>query len=399
MTVEDPVAPALETVGDVGAARADVHRGRDRQRGHPLAAGAGRRRRARLARPRVRLPARRAVPGARRRVARSRSPTAATRSTCVAEDAAGNPARVERTVVADGTPPVSGPRHGQRPHDPAVVSDALSGVAGGTLAVRNGRERRSWTCRPTLRDGRLTATVPRRSLPRGLGIRARRDRPRRQRAVGRRHLDEPDARGSARARARSATPAPRCRTGARSRRRAADARRRPARPAGRSSVTSQIRQTGADAGRAHAVRTDAAGASRSPSRPGPSRQLRWCYAGGDGAVGDRRATSRCASPRARRSTRPRACSAAPGPSASPGACGRSAPSFPRAARSSTCRPPRAGAGRPSTPPAPPGAAAAWRAVARFRGTPGRYPVRLRIRREAAFGYELGYSRAVMVTVR
>ena len=41
----------------------------------------------------------------------------------------------------------------------------------------------------------------------------------------------------------------------------------------------------------------------------------------------------------------------------------------------------------------------WRAVARFRGTPGRYPVRLRIRREAAFGYDLGYSRAVMVTVR
>jgi hypothetical protein len=38
-------------------------------------------------------------------------------------------------------------------------------------------------------------------------------------------------------------------------------------------------------------------------------------------------------------------------------------------------------------------------VARFRGTPGRYPVRLRIRREAAFGYELGYSPSVVVTVR
>ena len=41
----------------------------------------------------------------------------------------------------------------------------------------------------------------------------------------------------------------------------------------------------------------------------------------------------------------------------------------------------------------------WRATARFRGAPGRYPVRLRIRREAAFGYDLGYSRAVVVTVR
>ena len=41
----------------------------------------------------------------------------------------------------------------------------------------------------------------------------------------------------------------------------------------------------------------------------------------------------------------------------------------------------------------------WRATARFRGTPGRYPVRLRIRREAAYPYELGRSRVVRVTVR
>ena len=46
-----------------------------------------------------------------------------------------------------------------------------------------------------------------------------------------------------------------------------------------------------------------------------------------------------------------------------------------------------------------GRGGSWHAVARFRGTPGRYPVRLRIRREAAFGYDLGYSRAVVVTVR
>ncbi|HET6548446.1 MAG TPA: hypothetical protein VFG79_08325, partial [Solirubrobacter sp.] len=46
-----------------------------------------------------------------------------------------------------------------------------------------------------------------------------------------------------------------------------------------------------------------------------------------------------------------------------------------------------------------GPKAAWHARARFRGTPGRYPVRLRIRREAAFPYERGYSRAVPVRVR
>jgi len=44
-------------------------------------------------------------------------------------------------------------------------------------------------------------------------------------------------------------------------------------------------------------------------------------------------------------------------------------------------------------------ASGWRAVARFRGTPGRYPVRLRIRREAVFPYDLGYSPSVIVRVR
>ena len=43
--------------------------------------------------------------------------------------------------------------------------------------------------------------------------------------------------------------------------------------------------------------------------------------------------------------------------------------------------------------------ASWRAVARFRGNPGRFPIRLRIRREALFPYELGYSASVVVRVR
>jgi hypothetical protein len=44
-------------------------------------------------------------------------------------------------------------------------------------------------------------------------------------------------------------------------------------------------------------------------------------------------------------------------------------------------------------------ASGWRAVARFPGTPGHYPVRLRIRREAVFPYDLGYSPSVIVRVR
>ena len=41
----------------------------------------------------------------------------------------------------------------------------------------------------------------------------------------------------------------------------------------------------------------------------------------------------------------------------------------------------------------------WSSSYTFGGTPGRYPVRLRIRREAVFPYDLGYSRSVVVRVR
>jgi hypothetical protein len=40
----------------------------------------------------------------------------------------------------------------------------------------------------------------------------------------------------------------------------------------------------------------------------------------------------------------------------------------------------------------------WKAGYRFRGVPGSYPVRARIRRQAGYPYELGYSRAVAVRV-
>jgi len=41
----------------------------------------------------------------------------------------------------------------------------------------------------------------------------------------------------------------------------------------------------------------------------------------------------------------------------------------------------------------------WHASYRFHGRPGRYPVRLRIRRQQGFPFELGYSRSATVTVR
>ena len=40
----------------------------------------------------------------------------------------------------------------------------------------------------------------------------------------------------------------------------------------------------------------------------------------------------------------------------------------------------------------------WRATYTFSGRPGRYPIRVRIRRQTSYPFELGYSRALTVRV-
>ena len=134
-----------------------------------------------------------------------------------------------------------------------------------------------------------------------------------------------------------------------------------------------------------------------PVPAGPSRNLIVTYPGSDGVLHRVRDVSAARAGRLDDPRRRRARVRRRPPCASPGTCARSAPPCRRAASSSICRPPSTAAGRRSPPPAPP--ASGWRAVARFRGTPGRYPVRLRIRREAVFPYDLGYSPSVIVRVR
>jgi hypothetical protein len=41
----------------------------------------------------------------------------------------------------------------------------------------------------------------------------------------------------------------------------------------------------------------------------------------------------------------------------------------------------------------------WRASYRFSGRPGRYPIRVRIRRQTGLPYETGYSKRLTVHVR
>ena len=176
VTVDDPVAPV------VGVRRArrrrpaherDLHRERHRLRRAPLPARARRRRRARRRALRLRLPPRRALRAGAHAATFDLAGVADGRHTVttIAEDAASNVARTEQIVDVDGTPPVidrvpvSGrTRLRARRRTPAPAS-------------RAGRSRSATTPTPpytplktTLRDGRLTATVPRSFSMSSLGI-------------------------------------------------------------------------------------------------------------------------------------------------------------------------------------------------------------------------------------
>ena len=339
----------------------------------------------------VRLPARRAVPGARRgsRPWR-RSPRAATRSRPVAEDAAGNPSRASsaRSIV-DGTAAGARPRAGQRPDDHRGRSPTRCRASrAGRSRSATGAPRRSPSCRPRCATGGWWRRSRGRCRPHGVGIRGSAATDRAGNAVsGGGHLDEPVARASARAarKVRNAR-ADRALRPRGHRLRAADHDRRRAarRPGGRRS-TSQLRPTGATPVALTSVRTDAGGRFSLAVPAGPSRLLRVVLRRrrrrrrrGTRSVALRVAGERD-DPR-----RPRACCAAPGRVRFSGRL--------RTARH------QAPAGRQDRRPAGlPGRALVDRrhhprdrsprhagsAVARFRGTPGRYPVRLRIRREAA----------------
>ena len=78
--------------------------------------------------------------------------------------------RSERTVDVDGTPPLIDrvPVSGRRVS--VLVSDAGSGVASGTIAVRDDTDAPYTPLKTTLRAGRLTANVPRSFSMSSLGI-------------------------------------------------------------------------------------------------------------------------------------------------------------------------------------------------------------------------------------
>jgi hypothetical protein len=319
--------------------------------------------------------------------------------TTVAEDAATNISRVERVVDIDGTPPLIDrvPVSGRR--ITVHLSDALSGVAGGTISARKDANSPFVALPTTLRSGRLTATVPRSMSPSRIGIIVT--------ATDNAGNTVSSIVSSMSLSTRTATRFHKVQNA-----RANVAYGRAVAVSGRLTttdgaplahqplvVTSTLRRTGAAPEVLTSVVTDATGRFRFTVAAGPSRKLAIAYAGNTGVLQRSRevwlhtrasATIRAATEsirgagRIRFSGRLRLLGAALPPGGKIVVLEAL-----QNGRWTTVRATRAS-----------GPNASWSATAQFRGNPGRFRLRLRIPREAAvFPYELGYSRSVVVRVR
>jgi hypothetical protein len=315
----------------------------------------------------------------------------------VAEDAAGNVAKSSQSVLVDGTPPVVDLRpssSGRTVH--ATVSDAASGVRSGLIEVRTSRKKPFVALKTTVRSGRMRATVPRGHSAGSIGIR----------------LSATDNAGNAISQVATSMSLG-VRVGKHTRKvrdgKATVPYGHSATVSGRLTtidgdalvgqpiaVTSQLRRTGAVPEPIAGAVTDGRGRFSIPVAAGPSRNLVVTFAG-NGTLLHR---VRGASLRVPASSTIHAADLL--------VSGAAAVRFSGHLRLLGATLPPGGKlvdlqasqhGHWTTVATTRATASGWHAVARFRGTPGSYPVRLRIRREAVFPYDLGYSPSVVVRVR
>ncbi len=297
--------------------------------------------------------------------------------TITVKDPAGNPASLTRTVSVDGTAPFANLQDTRRTIAVKVTDDA-SGVAGGQIEVRNASTQPYAPLPTTLKSGRLTATGnPRADIRvtvtdnagnQASGVPARFDAPGRRRvAFGR----------------------------------ATTVRGRLTLSAGQPlrGVPVEVTQTirGHAAQPVNGTATDARGRFKLTLAPGPSRTVRLVFPGADQALRSVRAVgirvpagstihaSRHTVHGAQRVTFSGTIRKAGQPIPRGGLLvvlqGRSAGHWRTFADMRTT------------------ASGRWSASYRFHGQPGRYPVRLSIRKQSGFPFELGYSRSATVTVR
>jgi hypothetical protein len=303
----------------------------------------------------------------------------------VAEDAAGNPRTREHLVQVDGTPPQARlePPRGRTLR--VRVGDALSGVATGTILVRQSPQEAYRPLETTLKGGVLRARLDRGAL--------------RRTDV---HASVTDSAGNhvegSPVRIRITGGRKRVRFGRRAvlRGRLTLSGGLPV-AGGRVHATGRIRRAGAATEDFGTVTADRRGRFRVAVPAGPSRAVTLAFAGGGGLLGGARrygvrvpaATTIRASKRV-----------LPGPgrvrfSGRVRTLGQPIPARGLVVvlqgrdnkRWRTFADARANRrGR-------------WRTSYRFHGVPGRYPIRARVRRQAGFPFALGHSRRVTVRVR
>ena len=146
------------------------------------------------------------------------------------------------------------------------------------------------------------------------------------------------------------------------------------------------------------ITTDAAGRFRYRAPAGPSRRLRFVFAGGSGFA----ALTRTAQLRVRASSTIHASTRTlrgGGRVRFSGRLGLRGATVPGSGKLVDLQAFDGGRWRTFATARARGPKGRGSSTYRFAGRPGRYPVRLRIRREDVFPYELGYSRPVVVRVR
>jgi hypothetical protein len=318
--------------------------------------------------------------------------------TLIAEDAASNVSRIDRTIDLDGTAPVISEVPVSGRTITALVSDGLSGVAGGTIEIRGKRDAPFLALPTTLRGDKLIATVPK-SVKGSYGIRASAsDKAGNATAslvtsmslstrVGRGHARKvQDARanvGYGRAvtllgRLTSTDGAP---------------------VAGQPIVfTGTLRRTGATPSQVATATTDADGRFSVTLPPGPSQSVSVVYPGTQGVLTRTRGVSlRVPASATIHASKARLSGA--GSVRFSGRLRMLGTSLPPGGKIVDLQASQRGVWTTVDTARAGGRDGAWHATARFRGNAGRFPIRLRIRREALFPYELGYSASVVINVR
>ncbi|MDA0164835.1 hypothetical protein OM076_31490 [Solirubrobacter ginsenosidimutans] len=311
----------------------------------------------------------------------------------VVDDSAGNATTVTKSIQLDGTAPTVTLTRASGKTITLAVSDAASGVASGTVSVRNSVGEPFRALPTTLANGRLTAKLDRGSAAR-VGIRVSVSDNAGNVTDG--ELSEMSLRVGGQALRGGAASIAYGRTATFR----GQITTRDGQPLGGQAiaVNQTLRTSGAVPTVAGTVATDAKGRFSYRAPAGPSRQLQFAFAGSPGLA----PLARTAQLRVRASSTIHASRRTldgGGRVRFSGRLGLRGATVPRSGKLVDLQAFDGGRWRTFATARARGSKGAWASTYRFAGRTGRYPIRLRIRREDVFPYDLGYSRSVVVRVR